>query len=44
MISLPTLLNLGGLFILLLYIYALFAMNFFAELKFSEPLEENLNF
>lgn len=39
-----SLLNVGGLMFLIIYIYAVFGMNFFAGLKLSYPLHERLNF
>ena len=42
--SLPSLINVGGLLLLLFFMYSILAMNFFATVKLNGPMTENLNF
>jgi hypothetical protein len=39
-----SLLNVGGLMGLIIYIYAVLGINLFAETKFNEPMHERFNF
>ena len=39
-----SMLNVGGLMFLIIYIYAIFGMNFFAGIKMSYPMNERLSF
>lgn len=43
-LAVPQLMNVGGLFILILYIYAIIGMNMFAFIKMQEDLNERANF
>ena len=40
----PYLVNVGGLLLLIFFIFAVISMNFFATVKFNGPMTENLNF
>lgn len=42
--SLPALINVGGLLLLLFFIYSILTMNYFAEVQLNGELVENLNF
>jgi len=39
-----SMMNVGGLMFLIIYIYAIFGMNFFADIKMSGPMNERLSF
>lgn len=43
-ITLPALLNVGGLLLLFIFIYSVITMNFLAPLKFTDAMSENMNF
>ena len=43
-ITLPALINVGGLLLLFIFIYSVLSMNFFSTLKFSGPLTTNFHF
>lgn len=43
-VTLPALLNVGGLLVLLVYIFSVLGMNLFAETMYSDPLNPDLNF
>ena len=43
-VTLPALMNVGGLLLLLIYIYAVLGMNLFATIKLTVPFNPNLNF
>ena len=42
--TLPGLINVGGLLVLLIYIYSVLAMNVFAPLKLSDLMNDDINF
>ena len=42
--TMSSLINVGGLMGLIIYIYAILGINLFAETKFNEPMHEKLNF
>ena len=42
--SLPSLINVGGLLLLLFFIYSILAMNYFSTVKFNGPMADNQNF
>jgi signal transduction histidine kinase len=44
LVTLPALANVGGLLILLIYIYAVLGMNLFSTVKFTGILSESVNF
>lgn len=44
MLTLPNLVNVGGLLLLLMFIYAIIGINLFAMVKLTEPLNEHYNF
>ena len=44
MVTLPALANVGGLLVLLLYIYAILGIYLFADIKIASPLHDNVNF
>ena len=43
-VTLPALINVGGLLLLLLYIFSVLAMDLFADLKLNPPISENMNY
>ena len=43
-VTLPSLMNVGGLMILFVYIYSVLGMNIFADIQLNDPLSANLNF
>ena len=44
LISLPAIVNVGGLLMLLIYIFTVLTMNLFAPVKLNNALSENANF
>lgn len=44
LLSLPAMVNIGGLLLLIILIYAILGVNLFAEIKFNGALAENSNF
>jgi hypothetical protein len=44
LIALPALMNVGGLLLLLLYIFAVLSMNLFADIKLNDALDQNSHF
>jgi hypothetical protein len=42
--TLTSMMNIGGLMLLLIFIYAVIGMNLFAEVKFASPMTNLLNF
>ena len=44
LVTLPALANVGGLLLLLLYIYSVLGTFLFAEVMIDSPLHDNLNF
>jgi hypothetical protein len=42
--SLPALFNVGGLLLLILYIYSILGMELFGKIKRSDPFSDSLNF
>jgi hypothetical protein len=43
-ITLPAMINVGGLLLLIVYIYAVLCMNLFADIKFNTYITDNSNF
>lgn len=43
-VTLPALVNVGGLLMLLVFIYAVLCMTLFAEVQLNGPMTQNLNF
>jgi hypothetical protein len=43
-VILPSMLNVGGLLFLLVFIYAVLGMNLFSTVQYNDTLFENLNF
>lgn len=43
-VTLPALINVGGLLLLLIFLYAVLGVNLFSEVKIQAPLHENANF
>jgi hypothetical protein len=44
LVTLPAIANAGGLLLLLVYIFAILAMNVFAEIMITDTLTPNMNF
>ena len=42
--ALPSLLNVGGLLLITIYVYAVVGVSLFAEVKINGPMHELLNF
>ena len=43
-VTLPALINVGGLLLLLLYVFAILGMNVFATVKLASPVNGHANF
>lgn len=43
-VTLPQLMNVGGLLLIVLYIYAIFGVQLFAKIKLNEALDDRWNF
>lgn len=43
-VTLPHLLNVGGLFLIVMYIYAIFGVHLFATIKHNTNIDERWNF
>jgi hypothetical protein len=43
-VTLPALINVGGLLLLIVYIYAVLCMNLFADIKFNTYITDNSNY
>jgi hypothetical protein len=43
-VTLPALINVGGLLFLLLYLFSVLGMNLFSTVKIAEPINDHANF
>ena len=43
-VTLPAMGNIGGLLVILIYLYAILGVNLFADIKLVEPMNEVMNF